>query len=154
MPNWSEGILKVRGNYENVVKFFKENLQTVDLFGTNVESALIIDDYDDSVEINLKKTAYIKGTRRNFTESDYIYIYRRKDNTACVPIHIKGAWCIESNPYTKMSKDYDVDIKIESFERGMEFSQYILIEKGQLIENKEIRYDDYEWECPNPLIGG
>ena len=75
MPNWSEGILKVRGNYENVVKFFKENLQTVDLFGTNVESALIIDDYDDSVEINLKKTAYIKGTRRNFTESDYIYIF-------------------------------------------------------------------------------
>ena len=154
MSNWSEGILKVRGDYENVVKFFKENLQTVDFFGANVESALIIDDYDDSVLISLKKSAYIKGTHRNFTESNYISIYRREDNTACVPIHIKGAWCIESNPYIKMSKDYDVDIKIESFERGMEFSQYILIEKGQLIENKEIQYDDYEWECPNPLVGG
>lgn len=141
MPNWSEGILKVRGNYENVIKFFKENLET-------------IEEYDDSVEMTLKKTAYIKGTHRNFTESDYISIYRRKDNTACVPIHIKGAWYIDPDPYVKMSKDYDVDIKIESFERGMEFSQYILIEKGQLIENKEIKYDDYKWECVNPLIGG
>lgn len=154
MPNWSEGILKVRGNYENVIKFFEENLETVNFFGDKVESALTIEKYDDSVGMTLEKTAYIKGTHRNFTESNYISIYHRKDNTACVPIHIKGAWYIESEPYVKMSNDYKVDIKIESYERGMEFSQYILIEKGQLIEDKKIEYDDYEWECANPLIGG
>ena len=154
MPNWSEGVLKVRGKYENVIKFFKENLHTVDFFGMDVESALTIEYYDDSVGMSLKKTAHIKGTHRNFTESDYISICRREDNTACVAIHIKGAWAIDSKPYVEMSNNYDVDIKIESFERGMEFSQYILIEKGQLIEDKQIEYDDYEWECVNPLIGG
>lgn len=154
MPNWSEGILKVRGKYENVIDFFNDNLEIVDFFGNEIKSALTIDDYDDLVEISLKGKGYVKGTNRNFTKSDYIGIYRREDNTACAVIHIKGAWFIEPNPYIKMSKNHDVDIKIESFERGMEFSQYILIEKGHLIENKYIEYDDYDWECPNPLLGG
>lgn len=155
MPNWSKGVLKVRGNYDDVVKFFIENLQHVTFFGeTEDVPPFIVDEYDDNVEIELNRTAYIKGTCRNFTESDYICIYRRKDGTACVPIHIKGAWYIESEPYVKMSKDYNVDIKIESFERGMEFSQYILIEKGQLIQEIKTEYDDYAWECVNPLIGG
>lgn len=154
MPNWSEGTLKVRGKYENVVKFFKENLQIVNILGEDIENGLTIKDYRDSVELILENTGYIKGTRRNFTENDYFSIYEREDGTACVAIHVKGAWGIESEPYVKLSKDYEVDIKIEAFERGMEFSQYILIEKGNLIEDKEITYDDYIWECVNPNMGG
>lgn len=154
MPNWCEGTLKVRGEYNNVVKFFRENLKIVNFFGNFVDNGLTIENYSDSVELELKNTGYIKGTHRNFTESDYISIYQRKDNTACVAIHIKGAWAIDFEPYVEMSKGYGVDIKIQTFERGMEFSQYILIEKGQLIENKEIKYDDYTWECVCPNLGG
>lgn len=154
MPNWSEGVLKVRGNYENVLKFFEENVETVDFFGNRDESALAIEKFDDGMTMTLKKTGYIKGTHRNFTESDYICIFRKDDDTACVPIHIKGAWSIDSEPFVKMSEDYAVDIKIESYERGMEFSQYILIEKGQLIKDENIEYDDYDWDCVDPLKGG
>lgn len=66
----------------------------------------------------------------------------------------KGAWDISSEPYINLSKQYNVDIKIEAFERGMEFSRYILIEKGELKEDKEIKYDDYVWDCVMPNLGG
>lgn len=36
----------------------------------------------------------------------------------------------------------------------MEFSRYILIENGNLKEDKETEYDDYVWECVMPNLGG
>ena len=36
----------------------------------------------------------------------------------------------------------------------MEFSRYILIENGNLKEDKETKYDDYVWECVMPNLGG
>ena len=41
-----------------------------------------------------------------------------------------------------------------TFERGMEFSRYILIEKGELKEDKKIEYEDYVWDCVMPNLGG
>ncbi|MEW4071696.1 hypothetical protein [Bacillus cereus] len=53
-----------------------------------------------------------------------------------------------------MSKEYNVDIKIYIFGRGMEFNQDVEIYKGEIIKNVEIEFDDYMWECINPNIGG
>ena len=69
-------------------------------------------------------------------------------------MEFKAAWDVESEPYIELSKAYNVDIKIEAFERGMEFSRYILIENGNLKEDKETKYDDYVWECVMPNLGG
>ena len=33
MPNWCEGIMKIRGTKENIVKFFKERVHIPDLGG-------------------------------------------------------------------------------------------------------------------------
>lgn len=157
MPNWCEGTIKVRGKYENVVNFFKYNLDVVDALGKSVENGLSIENYNYGVMLELKNTAHIKGTHRNFTESDYIGIYHDKydtDDTVSVCAHIKGAWAIEYEPYVELSKIYDLDIKIDGFERGMEFSQHILIEKGNLIRNETRKYKDYVWECINPMLGG
>ena len=161
MPNWCEGILKIRGKQENVFKLLVENLQVWETVIAKEPFELkevlnkeAIDINNEDFEIWLKKTAYIKGTRRNFTEEDIINVWERKDGTACVAFHIKGAWNIESNPYIELAKKYNVDIKIEAFEKGMEFSRFILIENGELKEDKKIEYADYVWDCVMPNLGG
>ena len=94
------------------------------------EEAIEIDREDGTIWV--EKTAYIKGTHRNFVEPNDINVWKRKDGNACVAVGFKAAWDVKSEPYIELSKAYNVDIKIEAFERGMEFSRYILIENGNL----------------------
>ncbi len=46
------------------------------------------------------------------------------------------------------------DIKIFTFECGMEFTQEIEISKGEIIKNACYEYDDYQWEVPFSNLGG
>ena len=156
MPKWCEGMLKNRGKQEDVVNLLIENLLVWEFkFGGREsvdENAIEINRQD--FEIRVQKTAHINGTCRNFVEPNEIYVSKRKDGNSCIAIEFKAAWSVKSQPYIELSKKYHVDIKIESFERGMEFSQYILIENGELKEDKEIKYDDYVWDCVMPNLGG
>lgn len=162
MPNWCEGMLKIRGKQEDVFNLLAENLQVwktiiikepkFDMRDEIDKEAIVINKEEESIWV--KKTAHIKGTHRNFVEPNDINVWKGKDGNACIAIEFKGAWSIESEPYVKLAKEYNVDIKIEAFERGMEFSQYILIENGELKEDKEIEYDDYVWDCVMPNLGG
>lgn len=162
MPNWCEGMLKIRGKQENVFNLLVDNLQvwkTIFLkepeFDVREEldkEAIKIDREDRTIYV--EKTAHIKGTRRNFVEPDDINVWEGKDGNACIAVEFKAAWDVESEPYVELSKKYNVDIKIEAFESGMEFSRYILIESGELKEDKEITYDDYVWDCVMPNLGG
>ena len=162
MPNWCEGMLKIRGKQEDVFNLLADNLQVwktiiikepkLNMREEIDKEAIVVDKEGESIWV--KKTAYIKGTRRNFVEPNDINVWKGKDGNACIAVEFKAAWDVESEPYIKLSKAYNVDIKIEAFERGMEFSRYILIENGNLKENKETEYDDYVWECVMPNLGG
>ena len=162
MPNWCEGMLKIRGKQEDVFNLLADNLQvwkTIIIKEPKLymreeidKEAIVVDKEGESIWV--KKTAYIKGTRRNFVEPNNINVWKGKDGNACIAVEFKAAWDVESEPYIKLSKAYNVDIKIEAFERGMEFSRYILIENGNLKEDKETKYDDYVWECVMPNLGG
>lgn len=162
MPNWCEGMLKIRGKQEDVFNLLADNLQVwktiiikepkLDMREEIDKEAIVVDKEGESIWV--KKTAYIKGTRRNFVEPNDINVWKGKDGNACIAVEFKAAWDVESEPYIKLSKAYNVDIKIEAFERGMEFSRYILIENGNLKEDKETEYDDYVWECVMPNLGG
>ena len=162
MPNWCEGMLKIRGKQEYVFNLIADNLQVwklviirepkFDMREELEKEAIKIDRKDKAIYV--EKTAYIKGTHRNFVEPNDIIVYKRKDGNACIAVEFKAAWDVESEPYIELSKAYNVDIKIQAFERGMEFSRYILIENGNLKEDKETAYDDYVWECVMPNLGG
>ena len=162
MPNWCEGMLKIRGKQEDVFNLIADNLQVwklviirepkFDMREELEKEAIKIDRKDKAIYV--EKTAYIKGTHRNFVEPNDIIVYKRKDGNACIAVEFKAAWDVESEPYIELSKAYNVDIKIQAFERGMEFSRYILIENGNLKEDKEPAYDDYVWECVMPNLGG
>lgn len=162
MPNWCEGILKIRGKQEDVFNLLVDNLQVWKTIITKEPTFDMREELDtESIEINkecyeiwVKKTAHIKGTHRNFVEPDCINVWKRKDGKSCIATNVKGAWDIESRPYVELAKKYNVDIKIEAFERGMEFSRFILIENGELKEDKETEYDDYVWDCVMPNLGG
>jgi hypothetical protein len=153
-------MLKIRGKQEDVFNLLADNLQvwkvvTIREDGMREEldkEAIEIDREDGTIYV--KRTAHIKGTRRNFVETNEINVWKRKDGNACIAVEFKAAWGVESEPYIELSKAYNVDIKIEAFERGMEFSRYILIENGNLKEDKETGYDDYVWECVMPNLGG
>lgn len=162
MPNQCEGMLKIRGKQEDVFNLLADNLQVwktiiikepkLDMREEIDKEAIVVDKEGESIWV--KKTAYIKGTRRNFVEPNDINVWKGKDGNTCIAVEFKAAWDVESEPYIKLSKAYNVDIKIEAFERGMEFSRYILIENGNLKEDKETEYDDYVWECVMPNLGG
>lgn len=163
MPNWCEGTLKVRGKFENVKRFCKEVFEVWDtkfdpkkgfLEVKNKEAITIETDTEDEFWMRIEKTAYIKGTHRNFIESNDIELYPRKKKDAIAAMEFKAAWGIAPEPYIKLSQEYGVDIRIYGFERGMEFNQELIVENGNLIKNKEITYSDYTWECPMPLLGG
>lgn len=36
----------------------------------------------------------------------------------------------------------------------MEFAQEVEILRGELVKDEEIKYDDWEWECPMAYLGG
>ncbi len=45
-------------------------------------------------------------------------------------------------------------MRIYAFESSMGFNQEIEIVDGKITIDKYIKFDNYQWECPMPDIGG
>ena len=66
----------------------------------------------------------------------------------------KFAWTIHVKQLLEISKKYNIDLKIYAFERGMEFNLDIEVSKGKVIKSEVIKFDNYMWDCIDPLSGG
>lgn len=105
-------MLKIRGKQEDVFNLLADNLQVwktvitkepkFNMRGELDKEAIEIDREDGTIYV--EKTAYIKGTRRNFVEPNDINVWEGKDGNACVAIDFKAAWDVESQPYIELSK--------------------------------------------------
>ena len=144
MPNWCEGTFKVRGTLSDVERFVRENM---------LDSIISITKSEGDLELELSGEAYIKDSNRMFIYPGYYYSFD-KNGKNTLTLQFKAAWRVYIDPFVKMSKDYDVDIKIYGFEKGSEFNQDIVIVNGEVIKNDIITFNDYEWECPFPDLGG
>lgn len=154
MPNWIEGTIKLRGKHENLYRFIKQGLEPSAWLSFDVEEKRPIEDFveiNDYDEIIIRNEPHIKGTRRAFIQDSDTY-FDEDYNLIILPI--KQAWCFDAESFAKLSKEFDIDIRLYGFECGMEFCQEIEIINGQVTINKEIEYSDYQWECPMPLMGG
>lgn len=162
MPNWAEGTLKIRGTRAEIKKFLLEGLQPIPgihgeiaaMYGKEVEPPKVEikeDEYDFTMKA--ENGFHIIGTRRAFIEGKIDWEFNDK-HTEILTLDFKQAWVVESKPFAEISKQYNVDIKIYVFESGMQFNQDIEIHKGQVIKDNAIKFDDYEWECIFPNIGG
>lgn len=66
----------------------------------------------------------------------------------------KQAWDVRAEEFTEMSAKYNVDIRIFAWEQGMQFERHVEILKGKLVADRAVHYDDWDWDCPMPWIGG
>lgn len=128
-------------------------------------------------DANLDKSGWyhIKGTRRAFLDpesiSDCLYSTRlyelepefgkpAENNVVdaepwlLIIDGFKQAWNIRAEEFTEMSAKYNVDIRIFAWEQGMQFERHVEILKGELITDITMHYDDWDWDCPMPWIGG
>lgn len=153
MPNWAEGTLKLRGRRENVASALKEMLLG--------NKGATLEDENDGTLLTFKTENdyfYINGTRRAFISGKDIEIWLDEDDEDFVIIELenfKQAWAALADNYTEISSKFDVDIKIFTFEMGMEFTQEIEISKGEIIKNiVNENFTDYSWDVPFSRLGG
>ena len=144
MPNWCEGTFKVRGTLSDVERFVRENM---------LDTIISITKSEGDLELELSGEAYIKDSNRMFIYPGYYYSFDNNGKNT-LTLQFKAAWRVYIDPFVKMSKDYNVDIKIYGFEKGSEFNQDIVIVNGEVIKNDIITFNDYQWECPFPDLGG
>lgn len=164
MPNWCEGCMKIRGTTTDLRNFLVNAVENVDFFGDSKRPLLVLLDPDGTAlqvktpdgGLDLSKISlYVKGTCRNFIEPEYIEVYVDDDKCPVVlPVPFKAAWAIEAEPLCALSKEYHVDIRVFGIEQGMQFCQDIEIIGGEITKNEEIKYDDWDWDCPFPRMGG
>lgn len=167
MPNWCEGTLKVRGKFEDVKRWAKENITVYNVKFTKkadgttefeyvpVPDMVVFDDTcSDEFEIHVKNEAHIKNSRRHFIEKDEYLCFGYAERDTILVLRFKAAWKIDEEPFVEMSKHYNVDFRLYGCERGMEFNQEVIIEHGEVIKDDVIEFDDYIWECPFPDLGG
>lgn len=150
MPNWIEGTMKVRGNSENL-KNFIENA---------IEANVGKDEYGAEVQYNVPRGSYIIGSRRAFVgEQCYCYIDSSTGKNQTITIPIRQAWSFiscegDESRWVNLAKEYSVDIRLQGFERGMEFYQDFAVVNGEITIDEVKKYDDWDWECPMPRLGG
>lgn len=160
MPNWCEGTLKVKGKMNDVKRFFLEGIKCYDI--NYKDSSQTVDytaiklncDDEEEIDIIINKTAHISGTRRAFIEPIDLYLYSRKDKTTIAVVNVRQAWSMKSDEFLEISKKYNIDMRLYGFERGVQFNQEIIIENGEIIKDDVIEFDDYDWECIMPNLGG
>lgn len=167
MPNWCEGNIRLRGSKEAIKNFLENELLftvTESVLSSKTLPAVVITDDCGDLNVGRGQTEkgaswdafYIKGTHRNFIDGSAFDVYFGDDDarqTVCID-DFKAAWGVDPSPYVEKAKKYGVDIRIVGFERGMQFMQTIEIVNGELITNEEKEFDDWDWECPMPNMGG
>lgn len=148
MPNWAKGSLKLRGKSENIASALKEMLlsNTVTLEVEYNGDLLIFNSKDHYF--------YINGTRRAFINQKQIEVLLEEEFCTVELDNFEQAWSAIPENYQEISSKFDVDIKIFTFECGMEFTQEIEISKGKIIKIVCNEYDDYQWEVPFSNLGG
>lgn len=167
MPNWAEGTLKIRGQEENILCFLKDGLLDIghDEIATDENGVTYLTtahekiDYLETtfgLDIVSKDGFYIKGTRRGFIDQSTIEFYPEENKIEQLEITtLRQAWAAEAKTYAEISRKYGIDIKIFTFEQGMQFTQEIEVIRGNV--TKDIcrqDYKDYFWDVPYSTIGG
>lgn len=156
MPNWCEGTLKVRGTIKDLKNFVLNGLIPVDPIGKTKKPLTLDGEEETGICImSVPDTLYVKGSRRAFCEPDYIDVCVDEQNDKTVlTMPFKQAWAILADNLLDVCKEFNVDMKIQGFERGLRFSQIIEIVDGEIVQDEEIKYEDWDWDCPCPDMGG
>ena len=159
MPNWIKGTMKLRGKREDIYMFFKNGLDPSNWPKPEDRENQVIDESGENyLEFSFCNEPHIAETRRAFITGDNVFM---EDDEGTVCIDVKQAWAFdagrESNDletWKNISKKYNIDIRLFGIECGMRFTQEIIIVRGRKAIVNERQYEDWDWECPFPNMGG
>ena len=169
MPNWCEGNIRFRGKAENIRRFLMNEIVCCRMVNhETVEEKPIIEDKDFLLIFKLPNEHswfYIKGTRRNFFETDVIEVWidrfgeadKDKEVIVCVD-NFRVAWSFEhDDAWKEFAKRYDFDVKMTGWESGMLFEQVKTIHRNGSVTDSVTEYrstEEWMWNCPMPNLGG
>lgn len=160
MPNWIEGTMKLRGKREDIYRFFKEGLDPSSWAGESTKIEEQVFDYsgENYLDFCFKDQPHIKETRRAFITDTEVYM---ENDTGIVCVDVKQAWGFDAGRETEdlanweaISDEYNLDIKLFGIESGMEYTQEVIIIRGRKPIVNVKQYEDWEWDCPFPNMGG
>lgn len=172
MPNWIEGTMKLRGKMSDIKRFIDEGICRYELTGDITQlstskrpkSDYIKDSsYDeDELDYEIFNDPYVEGTRRMFVLDSHI-LMDKPEGICC--FNIRQAWSFtaydtDEENLIALADKYNVDIRLFGIECGMEFIQEVIVhhghdsEKGKIVLNNCIQFEDWDWECPFPSMGG
>lgn len=175
MPNWCEGSLKLRGKYEDILKFWEEGVNAYshsadqnNECGTDLipkTEWYEIEEWGDggaTINNHIPSYAwiYIENTKRAFVLDDFCAydIHKLENGMAIMALPFKQAWSIRQDDWIEIAKKYHLEIKIWAIESGMGFwCTFHVLSDGVIIENNFHQSDDYNefvWNCPLPWMGG
>ena len=165
MPNWIEGTMKLRGKRGDISRFIHEGIHGYDYIGENERPKneyLRDSSTEDELYCEIYNDPHIDGTRRMFI-TDTSAFMTVEEGVCC--FNVRAAWAFISNDKDKdnliaIADKYSVDIRLFGVERGMEFIEEVIVhhghgsEKGKIKLDNCISYEDWDWECPFPKMGG
>lgn len=159
MPNWIEGTMKLRGKQKDIMRFLDTEIIVNDS-GGDISDYVDRNNGDGFVEYEFKNDPYVNGTRRMFVDESYIYIDEDDECVCLVCLNIRQAWSFSPRGdedlrlWADFTKKYNIDIKLFGIECGMQFTQEVIAIKGERVINNEKQYENWEWDCPFPNMGG
>lgn len=159
MANFCQGILKIRGDKKDICNFIENNL-TYYPNPNNLNVQLYFketfeNDYEIDYELHWEvRYVHLNNSKRHFIKDNQIIVHNEDDKYWITCVTLTACWDIDIDYLVDISKDYNIDLKIYAFEKGMEFNRDIEVHKGKIIKNKYINFKNYTWECICPTIGG
>ncbi len=161
MPNWIEGTLHLRGKVKDIHRFLSEGIsKSVSLWDRDIQETIIDDSRpkEGVVAFNFMHDPWIVDTQRAFLNDQYVVIrYKDENEETSTSLVVNQAWSFKTDNWIALSKKYDIDIRLNGFECGGKFGQQITILRGDpepTVDEEVLKYDDWEWECPFPNMGG
>lgn len=170
MPNWIKGVLKVRGDFENVKKLLSEEVKAYHYSVINaggyateeIDNGFKCEECDDNyyeVSYDIESTAwlYFKGSDRAFVDDTEDIVIILDDHKAVTSVHIRQAWEFMYEYWVELSKKYNVDLRLYGVEQGMMFTEEVEIKDGKIILNNGKKYESFSefiWKVPFCDMGG
>lgn len=153
MANWAEGVLRVHGRNKDLINFMKNGFREASCSGVPAPEVKTI---NDEVILHCEGELYVRGSYRMLSEDKEISFDwdGEPEKESTVAFNVKQAWTVLSEDLQTLSQKYKINFRITAYEKGMEFSQEIEVIEGKITKEILRKYNDYLWECENPLIGG
>lgn len=164
MANWCKGILKARGEKNNLYRWIKNNFKKIDrgvFFETSIQlsdeyeggtQAIIIKDMSQDKDVDTENTQFwIRGSNRAFINKFHINDFRG-DEIEYLAFDYTQANMVSAELLKSFSEEYNIDFKITAFEPLLEFKQEVCVEQGEIKKDTITEYNNFIWECSTPFI--